>query len=73
MRAYRILAALAVLGLFSALRVNAQVAPPASTLKGGVPVEITADETNYEGGWATASGSVVIRYGPDLLYADRTT
>ena len=75
MRAYRILAALAVLGLFSALRVNAQVAPPASTGNGksGVPVEITADETNYEGGWATASGNVVVRYGPDLLYADRTT
>ena len=38
------------------------------------PVEITADgETTYVGGLATASGNVVVRHGPDLLYADRVT
>jgi LPS-assembly protein len=37
-----------------------------------MPIEITAEgENSYEGGIAHASGNVVVKYGSDIVYADR--
>ncbi|WP_093287258.1 LPS-assembly protein LptD [Verrucomicrobium sp. GAS474] len=39
---------------------------------GAIPMEITADgETNFIAGLATASVNVIVRYGGDILYADK--
>lgn len=40
----------------------------------GLPIEITSDgENRFEGGMAVATGNVVVRYGADIIYADRVT
>ncbi|HEY8967254.1 MAG TPA: hypothetical protein VIM58_12450 [Candidatus Methylacidiphilales bacterium] len=50
--------------------VETSVSTPAPNT--AIPIEVTADgDTNYVAGLTTATDNVIVRYGGDLLYADK--
>ncbi|VVM06917.1 LPS-assembly protein LptD [Methylacidimicrobium cyclopophantes] len=66
---------LLLLALVGSLSLSASALPggDSGTPPGQQPVEITAQETHFVGGIATAEGNAIVRYGDTTLYADRVS
>jgi LPS-assembly protein len=71
MRGKRFIIVACLAGFFSG-NLSAQAEVAGKEMR--TPIEITADgENRFEAGLAVATGNVIVRYGADVLYADRIT